>query len=79
MGKCIFFPEEIIAVLERDLNFVPHSAKNADTPIAIYSVDGKEYGSALSEKDRTTIPTSLQPGTIAIVKIGEKSIRVAIK
>ena len=49
------------------------------TPIAIYSVDGKEYGSTTSEKDRTTIPASLQPGTVAIVKIGEKSVKVAIK
>ena len=49
------------------------------TPIAIYDVSGKQYGSALSEKDRTTISTSLQPGTIAIVKIGEKSVKVAIK
>ena len=49
------------------------------TPIAIYDTSGKEYGSATSERDRTTIPTSLQPGTIAIVKIGEKAIKVAIK
>ena len=49
------------------------------TPIAIYDTSGKEYGSATSERDRTTIPTSLQPGTVAIVKIGEKSVKVAIK
>lgn len=49
------------------------------TPIAIYGIDGKEYGSAISEKDRTTIATSLRPGSIAIVKIGEKTVKVAIK
>ena len=31
------------------------------------------------ERERTTIQTSLQPGTIAVVKIGEKAIKVAIK
>ena len=49
------------------------------TPIAIYDTSGKQYGSALSEKDRTTISTSLQPGTIAIVKIGEKAIKIVVK
>ncbi len=49
------------------------------TPIAIYDIDGKQYGSAISEKDCTTIATSLRPGTIAIVKIGKKSIKVLVK
>ena len=49
------------------------------TPIAIYGVDGKMYGSAISEKDRTTISTSLQPGTVAVVKIGEKAVKVLVK
>ena len=49
------------------------------TPIAIYGVDGREYGSADAEKDRTTIATSLQPGSVAVVKIGEKSIKVLLK
>ena len=49
------------------------------TPIAIYSIDGKEYGSATSEKERTTISTSLQPGTVAVVKIGEKAVKVLVK
>ena len=49
------------------------------TPIAIYGVDGKEYGSANAEKDRTTIATSLQPGSVAVVKIGEKAVKVLVK
>ena len=50
------------------------------TPIAIYGIDGKKYGSTIVEKDgSTTISTSLQPGSIAIVKIGERCVKVAIK
>ena len=49
------------------------------TSIAIYDTSGKKYGSATSEKDRTTISTSLQPGTVAIVKIGEKAVKVLVK
>ena len=49
------------------------------TPIAIYGIDGKEYGSATNEKERTTIATSLRPGSAAVVKIGEKAVKVLIK
>ena len=49
------------------------------TPIAVYDTSGKQYGSALSEKDCTTISTTLQPGTIAIVKIGEKSLKIVMR
>ena len=49
------------------------------SPIAIYSVDGKQYGSAIAEKDSTTIATSIQPGSVAVVKIGEKAVKVLVK
>ena len=49
------------------------------TPIAIYSIDGKQYGSAIAEKDSTTISTTLQSGSVAVVKIGEKSVKVLVK
>jgi len=49
------------------------------TPITVYDIDGKEYGSAIGEKDYTTIDTSLRPGSVAIVKIGEKSVKVLMK
>ena len=49
------------------------------TPIAIYDTSGKQYGSVISEKDFTTISTSLRPGTIAIVKIGEKAVKITVK
>ena len=49
------------------------------TPIAVYDIDVKQYGSTIVEKGRATITTSLRPGSIAVVKIGEKSVKVAIK
>ena len=49
------------------------------TPIAIYSIDGKQYGSAISEKDHTTIATTLKRGSTAVVRIGEKAIKVLVK
>jgi len=49
------------------------------TPIAVYDIGGKQYDSTIAGKDRTSITTSLQPGSVAIVKIGEKSIKVLLK
>ena len=49
------------------------------TPIVVYDTSGKQYGSTTAEKDRATITTSLCPGFIAIVKIGEKAVKIAIK
>lgn len=49
------------------------------TDIAVYGIGGTKEGSAIAGKDRTAIYTSLQPGSVAIVKIGEKSIKVAVK
>ena len=49
------------------------------TPIAIYDTNGKEYGYTTSEKERTNIATSLRPGSVAVVKIGEKAVKVLLK
>ena len=50
-----------------------------DTPIAIYDADGKQYGTTIAGKSGATVATSLRPGSVAIVKIGEKSVKVVIK
>ena len=49
------------------------------TPIAVYDIEGKQYGNTIAEKDRATITTSLRPGSIAVVKIGEKAVKVLLK
>ena len=49
------------------------------TPISVYNIDGKKYGTTIDKKDYTIINTSLQPGTIAIVNIGGKTIKVMIE
>lgn len=49
------------------------------TLIAVYDIEGKQYGTTIAEKGCATIATSLRPGSIAVVKIGEKPIKVLIK
>jgi len=49
------------------------------TQVNVYSINGTQAGSAISQSGVATINTNLQPGSIAIVKIGQKSVKVVIK
>ncbi len=49
------------------------------TPITVYSINGTEAGSAVSQNGTATISTALQSGSAAIVKVGNKSVKVVVK
>ena len=49
------------------------------TQVNVYGINGTQAGSAISQSGAATINTNLRPGSIAIVKIGQKSVKVAIK
>ena len=49
------------------------------TNVSVYSVNGMLQGSAIATQGLATIETTLHPGSVAIVKIGEKTIKVVIK
>ena len=48
------------------------------TPVTIYTPDGKQVGSAVCRNGAALVGTSIQPGNVAIVKIGDKSVKVAV-
>ena len=52
---------------------------NDGEQVSVYSINGTKAGSAISQSGAATINTNLQPGSIAIVKIGQKSVKVVIK
>ena len=49
------------------------------TQVNVYGINGTQAGSAISQSGAATIYTNLQPGSVAIVKIGQKSVKVVIK
>lgn len=55
------------------------SGADDGTPITVYSINGTEAGSAISQNGEVTIPTTLQSGSAAIVKVGNKSVKVVVK
>ena len=47
--------------------------------IGVYSINGSQVGTAVSQNGAATVNTTLQPGSVAIIKVGEKSIKVVVK
>jgi len=66
-------------LLKTDNGFITVEGVDDRTNVDVYTTDGKQVGSAISQNNVATIATSIQPGSIAIVKVGEKSIKVVMK
>ena len=49
------------------------------TQVAVYTPDGKQAGSAVCRNGAALVGTNILPGNTAIVKIGEKAVKVIIK
>ena len=47
--------------------------------VGVYSINGSQVGTAVSQNGAATVNTTLQSGSVAIVKVGEKSIKVVMK
>ena len=49
------------------------------TPISVFTTAGMQAGSTVSRAGLATVNTTLQPGSIAIVRIGNRSVKVVLK
>lgn len=49
------------------------------TQVFVYTPDGKQAGSAVCSNGAALVGTSIRPGNTAIVKIGEKSVKVIMR
>jgi len=52
---------------------------NNETNVSVYNTNGVLNGTAISHNGSAVVNTSLQVGSVAIVKIGEKSVKVIIR
>ena len=66
-------------LVKTDNGFITVEGVDDRTKVSVYTTDGKQVGSTISQNNVATIATSIQPGSIAIVKIGEKAIKVVMK
>ncbi len=49
------------------------------TQVNVYGINGTQAGSAISQNGQAVVATNLQAGSVAIVKIGQKSVKVVVK
>ena len=49
------------------------------TKIGVYNIDGTLAGEGISRNGCATVNTNLQPGSVAIIKIGDRSVKVVVK
>ena len=54
-------------------------AVNDGTPVSVYNVNGTQAGATVIQDGQAQVATSLQPGCIAIVKVGQESVKVVVK
>ena len=52
---------------------------NDGTVIGVYNTNGILSGTEISRNGSAVVSTNLQAGSVAIVKIGEKSVKVIVK
>ena len=49
------------------------------TRVGVYSINGTLAGEGTSRNGCATVNTNLQPGSVAIIKIGDRSVKVVVK
>jgi hypothetical protein len=49
------------------------------TPVSVYAADGALLGSTVSSNGTASVTTTLRPGSIAIVKVGKKTIKTSVR
>ena len=50
-----------------------------NTPVTVYTAGGALVGTAMTVNHTATIPTRLMPGTVAIVKMGGKKVKMVVR
>lgn len=65
-------------LVKSDNGFITVEGVDDRTNVSIFTTDGKQVGSVISHNNRATIATNIKPDSIAIVKIGEKSVKVVV-
>lgn len=66
-------------LIQSNRSSLDFSGADAGTPITIYDTAGRLVASAKASSGSTIIGTSLNTGDIAIVKIGDKTVKVVVK
>ncbi len=70
---------DIPALISSQGSTITVTSEAEGTPVSVYGINGTQEGTTTISNGSATINTTLQPGSIAIVKIGQKSVKVVMK
>ena len=66
-------------LIQSDSGVLTIQGASDDTKIGVYNINGTLAGEGVCHNGIATISTNLQSGSMAIIKIGDRSVKVAIK
>jgi hypothetical protein len=66
-------------LVKTDNGFITVEGVDDQTDVRVYTTDGKLAGTAVSHNNAATVATSILSGSIAIVKVGDKSVKVMMR
>ena len=66
-------------IIRNDGGLLTIQGADDGTTISVFNVDGRMVGSTTSQIGEAIVDTNLQPGSIAIIKIGSKSLKFVVK
>jgi hypothetical protein len=69
----------VAALITSSNGIITVSCEAEGQPISVYAVNGQLLGTSSIISGQTSVPTPLQSGSVAIVKIGDKSVKVVVK
>ena len=71
--------QEAAALITSSNGIITVSSEAEGQPISVYAVNGQLLGTSTISSGQASVQTPLQPGSVAIVKIGDKSVKVLMK
>ena len=66
-------------LVKTDNGFITVEGVDDRTDIAVYTVSGQEVGSTKANGTQASLATNIKKGEVAIIKIGEKSVKVVMQ
>ena len=60
-------------------NVLTIQGADENTPISVYEINGTLEGTGVCRDGTANVSTNLRPGSMAIVKIGDKSVKIMMK
>lgn len=72
-------PQSVPLLIRNNGGYITVRGDADGQTVGVYSIDGKTIGSGVIRNGQVSVGTSLQSGDVAVVKVGNKSVKVIMK